>query len=42
MWNFSKEMKTTKKNKIVSLELKISISEMKNLFHGVSSRLDNA
>lgn len=41
MWNFSKEMKTTKENKMISLEMKITRSEMKNSFHGVNSRPEN-
>lgn len=34
-------MKTTKENKMISLEMKITISEMKNSFHGVNSRPEN-
>ena len=34
-------MKTTKENKMISLEMKITISETKNSFHGVNSRPEN-
>lgn len=36
---FHKQMKTTKENKMISLEMKITVSGMKNLFHGVNNRL---
>lgn len=40
VWNFTKEIKTTK-NKMISLQMKTTKSEM-NSFYEINRRLDNS